>query len=122
MTRPRLPRMVIYAILVSSAPSLAGTSRLSWQGWTVTITPADGPHVAVIDLWNAVTRGETLSEGMVTVGGVSCIVTVTHQPGRTPDSAVIDCGPDHIAVPAIIDIGEEQSAQALVYPSEAVGM
>jgi hypothetical protein len=104
---------IVFALFALPAQAEA---VIAWGGTSARIDAADGPQIATITCTNRLTSGhDSMTQGVVSLGGFDVHIRVIHQPGDTPDRFIVTPPDGYIAIPPQIDVPEGASAKILIF-------
>jgi hypothetical protein len=114
-----LPRLAALALLVGAFPAAAQDTALLGSGdpTVVQLVPRDGPgHVADVIVTNRLTGGLGVSSDVpLSIDGLTVSVQIQWGPGTVPDRVTVIVPDDCLAVPDVIDVGEDTDAVIRVF-------
>jgi len=106
---------------ILAGPACADTSH-NGTSVDVSITAANGPHVAVIEMMNHLRYSSSSAPFDLDVGTLRVRVTIMQRQGSLPDTVSVEAPEGFIAVPMSIELAEGQAGEILIYSIEGVGM
>lgn len=111
-------RALIFLWGVSLIPSVVwAQDTLNSAGTGCTIIPVEGQtHTAEVHCTNVETVGSAYEEGALTVGDLTLGLTISHGPGKIPDTFTLFPPEGYVVVPDQMTLDENTRGVALVYP------
>lgn len=105
------------AVLAVSSPA-AAQDTVAFGGpppFTLTLAPADGPHVATVRVTNQLVHmGYDLREARLEIEGVVIVAYIDQRAGNAPDIITFEAA-DHVVVPRSIELREGQTGVVEVF-------
>ena len=100
---------------------IAAAASIFWGGTGATIVLEQPTgHVATVICKNELTQGTSLTNGEITVGGITVSVIVTHLPGDQPDRFQVDPPEGYIAVPRYLYVNENETGEIRIFELEGM--
>jgi len=100
---------------------IAAAASVFWGGTGATIT-AEQPtgHVATVHCRNELTQSMSITEGEISINGLTVQVRVYHQPGDQPDRFEVSPPEGYIAIPRYIYVNEHETEEIRIFEIEGM--
>lgn len=107
----------ILALLCLAAMPAHAQDVAEWGGTGCQLVPVVGrTHIAEVRCRNAVTSGQSLTEGVMQSGDLRAHLAVQHGPGDVPDLFTVTPPDGYIADPVVLSLDEKTRGVVLIYP------
>lgn len=88
-----------------------------WGGTGCQLVPVSGEaYIAEARCHNAVTSGQSLTEGVMQIGDMVVHLAVRHGPGDVPDLFTVTPPVGYVAYPGVLSLDEKARGMVLIYP------
>jgi len=111
-------RALIFLCGVSLIPAVVwAQDTMNRDGTGCTMIPVEGQaHTAEVHCTNVETVGNAYEEGALTVGDLTLGLSISHGPGKLPDTFTLFPPQGYVVIPDQMTLDEDTGGVALVYP------